>query len=503
MKNIKLLLVGILLPIFSYATVLVDSDFEDGYMGGWVPKMSNECWKVDGDSTLQGAKNLKATTLGIADSIYAYTNVTYDLGTYTYEWKFMARSTISNLSGGNTYWFWLAADKNDFTDLSIKGYVVGINYNNESDDKLSVWSVNGTSVSKIINSGTTIGNDILAIKVTRSSGGVWTLYYNQSNSFDSMTLGGTATDTSITNGLTTTGPYFICTSSNSGKFRFDACTIDQTSGSIPAPIITSSQGTNVSTYVNEVVTFDITATVGAISYGGLFSTNKPSGSTFAEQTDDFPLSSIFAWTPNTIGSYTVIFTSTNETGDTTLTVNIDVEEVPEHKLWINEFHYDDVGADVNEGIEICGKAGINLSDYTIYIYEGDTGNVDSGKTKALSGTLPNEDNSNYGALWFSMTGDMEQGPEGIALVKNTPEEVLYFISYEGSFEANDGPASGLTSENVVVTESGSDPDDYSLQLKGNGSSYEDFTWSEPSLRSPGLINTGQSMKTKGSVFMIN
>ncbi len=501
MKNIKLLLVGILFPIFSYAAVLVDSDFEDGKMGNWVSKMSNECWEVSSNSDLQGSKNLKASTLGIADSIYAYTNVTYDFGNYTYEWKFMAKSTISNLSGNNTYWFWLAADKNDFNASDIKGYVVGINYNGETDDKLSVWKVNGTSdVTKIIDSGTTIGNDTLAIKITRSSGGLWTLYYNKSNSFDIMTFGGTATDTSVTTGLTTSGPYFIFTSSNSGKFRFDACTISQETGSIPQPIITSSSGTNVSTYVNEEVSFDVTAAVGAISYGGLFSTNKTSGSTFTDKTGDFPLESTFAWTPSVIGSYTVIFTSTNETGTTTLPVHIEVTDIPKYNLWINEIHYDNVGTDVNEGVEIAGKAGIDLSNYTIYAYNGSDGKVY--KTEELSGIIPNENNSGYGAVWFAISLLQNGAPDGLALVKNVPEEVLYFISYEGSFTGVGGPADGMISSDIGVSESGSDPVDYSLQLKGTGSYYYDFTWTAPSLYSHGKINDGQNIKAKGTVLLI-
>ena len=318
-----------------------------------------------------------------------------------------------------------------------------------------------------------------------------------------MSFGGQTNDTSITTELTTSGPYFLSTSSNSGKFRFDACTISQKTSSIPVPIITSSQGTNVSVYVDEEITFDITATVSSASYGGLFSTNKPSGSTFTKQTGDFYFISTFAWTPDTIGSYTAIFTSTNETGVTTLPVYISVTEKPIINLWINEFHYENVSTDVNEGVEIAGKAGIDLCNYTIYIYEGDSGQVDSGKTTPLSGIIPDEDNSKYGAVWFSMIGKMEQGPEGIALVKNDTEEVLYFISYEEPFDATDGPASGMTSVDVGVSEPDTTPDNYSLQLKGSGSYYEDFAWWHlPDLWSPDLINDGQIVKLKGTILIV-
>jgi hypothetical protein len=502
MKSIKILLVGLLLPMFSYATKLVDSDFEDGTMGDWVPKMSNECWEISSTTTLEGAKNLKAVDLDIAANVYAYTNVTFDVLNYDYEWKFMMDSNIDPTSG-NKFWFWLAADKNDFNASDIKGYLVGVQYDS-SNDNLSIWKVNGTSdITKIIESTFDVGTSPFSVQVTRSSGGLWTLYYNNDNSFDTMTLGGTATDTSITTGLTTTGPYFISTASNSGYFKFDACTINQETPST-VPTITSSESTDISVYVDEEVTFDITATVSASGYGGLFSTNKPSGSTFAEQTDDFPLSSTFAWTPDTVGSYSVVFTSTNETGATTLTINIAVEELKIYNLWINEFHYDNIGTDTDEGIEICGKAGINLSDYTIYEYNGLNG--ETNEIVSLSGIIPNEDNSNYGAVWFDI--ELQNGaPDGFALVKDDPEEVLYFLSYEGTFEGTDGPADGMTSIDVGVEESNTTtPVDYSLQLKGSGSYYEDFTWTVPSLWSHDLINDGQTLSSPtdyGTIIFIN
>jgi hypothetical protein len=492
MKNIKLLLVGLLLPMFSYATTLVDSDFEDGTMGDWVPKMSNECWEIDGSTALEGVKNLKALDLNIDSSIYVYTNVTYDLTNYDYEWKFMMDS-LDPVSGSK-YWFWLAADKTDFNDSEIKGYLVGVQYDNDNDN-LSVWKINGSGdKERIIESSFDVGSAAFSVKVTRSSGGQWTLYYNNDNSFDMMTLGGTTNDTSITTGLTTSGPYFISTASNSGNFRFDACTINQTTG----PTITSSEGIEVSAYVDEEATFDITATVGL--WGGLFSTNKPSGSTFAEQTDNFPLSSTFAWTPGSTGLYTVVFTSTNETGVTTLPVYISVKKRID--LWINEFHYDNgVVGDTNEGVEICGKAGIDLSDYTIYAYNGSNGEVYD--TEALSGTITNQNSTGYGAIWFAISG-LQNGPDALALVKDS--KVLYFISYEGSFAATDGPASGMTSVNVGVSESSSTDPTESLQLKGTGSYYDDFTWTAPSLYSHDLINDGQTLSSPtdhGSIFFIN
>ncbi len=37
-------------------------------------------------------------------------------------------------------------------------------------------------------------------------------------------------------------------------------------------------------------------------------------------------------------------------------------------VFINEIHYENVGLDVNEGIEIAGPAGTNLDNWKLYVY---------------------------------------------------------------------------------------------------------------------------------------
>ena len=70
--------------------------------------------------------------------------------------------------------------------------------------------------------------------------------------------------------------------------------------------------------------------------------------------------------------------------------------------------------------------------------------------------------------------------------------LIQFLSYEGSFTASGGPADGVTSTDIVVSEAGSTPDGESLQLTGSGTTYEDFTWSGPLTNTYNAINTGQS-----------
>ena len=74
---------------------------------------------------------------------------------------------------------------------------------------------------------------------------------------------------------------------------------------------------------------------------------------------------------------------------------------------------------------------------------------------------------------------MQNGaPDGIALVDDGGT-VIQFLSYEGSFDATDGPANGMTSEDIGVSESSGTSEEESLQLSGTGTTYTDFTWNAP------------------------
>lgn len=161
-------------------------------------------------------------------------------------------------------------------------------------------------------------------------------------------------------------------------------------------------------------------------------------------------------------------------------------------VWLNEFHYDNIGGDTGEFIEIAGNAGVNLSGYTVYFVNGNTSTVYS--ALGLSGTIQNESNG-FGALSFSFTGIQNGSPDGIAL-EDADGNLLQFISYEGTITAGTTVTSlnGQTSTDVGVQESDATTAiGESLQLTGGpGSSSLDFNWSGPVTESPGLLNSGQT-----------
>ena len=170
-------------------------------------------------------------------------------------------------------------------------------------------------------------------------------------------------------------------------------------------------------------------------------------------------------------------------------------------VFINEIHYDNTGTDAGEAIEVAGPAGTDLSGWSIVLYNGTGGAVYD--TDALTGlVIPNQQNG-FGTvtLAYPSNGIQNGSPDGIALVNGTT--VVQFLSYEGTFTAVGGPANGMTSTDIGVSENGTEPLGQSLRLSGTGQFYEDFTWNSPATASFGSVNTGQNFGTGVSLSINN
>ena len=159
-------------------------------------------------------------------------------------------------------------------------------------------------------------------------------------------------------------------------------------------------------------------------------------------------------------------------------------------VFINELHYDNEGADQDEGVEVAGPAATDLAGWTVALYNGATGEVYD--TIILGGTIPNLSNG-YGVLHFPRIGIQNGAPDGMALVDHL-STVIQFLSYEGTFVAIGGPANGMTSTDIGVAEDGTTPIGHSLQLIGTGGFYEEFTWNTPTFHTRGAINTNQTFQ---------
>ena len=170
-------------------------------------------------------------------------------------------------------------------------------------------------------------------------------------------------------------------------------------------------------------------------------------------------------------------------------------------IFINEIHYDNSGADKNEFVELAGTAGLNLLDWSLQFYNGSTGLVY--KTFTIGNVTLADNHNGFGFLGFEISG-IQNGSyngigDGIAIVDSN-DQVLQFISYEGAFEAKDGAALGILSNNIPISQSSS-PEDKSMQLTSSGYNYNDFEWALED-NTYGSKNIGQSFINDQSAITV-
>ncbi|XLS27385.1 T9SS type A sorting domain-containing protein [Flavobacteriaceae bacterium M23B6Z8] len=176
---------------------------------------------------------------------------------------------------------------------------------------------------------------------------------------------------------------------------------------------------------------------------------------------------------------------------------LSVLPITAQSVFINEIHYDNSGTDVDEAIEVAGPAGTDLTGYTLVLYNGSNGSVYN--TIPLSGTLPDEQ-AGYGtfAVTLPVNGIQNGSPDGIALA-DAANNLIQFLSYEGTLTGVGGVADGVLSTDIGVAEIGN-PVGTSLQLAGEGTVYEDFTWEAPAPSSYNAVNINQTFGTPEPVI---
>lgn len=167
--------------------------------------------------------------------------------------------------------------------------------------------------------------------------------------------------------------------------------------------------------------------------------------------------------------------------------------------WINEFHYDDAGGDSGEFVEIAVPSSLaDLATVSLTLYNGG-----DGKTYGSHALTTFESGSSEGGVtYFSklITGIQNGTPDGLAL--SWPEGVQ-FLSYEGSFLAANGPAAGLSSIDIGVSQADTGaPDGSSLGLVGFGDRYDDFVWSALGTATPGGANFGQTVVPEPQTYAL-
>lgn len=170
--------------------------------------------------------------------------------------------------------------------------------------------------------------------------------------------------------------------------------------------------------------------------------------------------------------------------------------------WINEIHYDNDGSDIGEAVEIVleNASSYSLSDFTITLYNGSATQLVSYQDETLDNFVEGTSYSNFTFFTWYPSSIQNGAPDGLSL--DYQGVVLQFLSYEGVFTPNNGPASGIESIDIGVSETSTTVLGHSLQLAGTGLSYNDFTWATESSETFGFLNNGQSFSgSTSNVFL--
>ncbi|MER7167228.1 ExeM/NucH family extracellular endonuclease [Micromonospora sp. NPDC000207] len=144
---------------------------------------------------------------------------------------------------------------------------------------------------------------------------------------------------------------------------------------------------------------------------------------------------------------------------------------------ISEIHYDNAGTDVGEAVEVEAPVGFDLTGWQIVLYNGANGAPYH--TRTLTQTVPA---AGVVVAEYPTDGIQNGSPDGLALVE-PGGRVAEFLTYEGTFTAVGGPASGLTGTDIGVQETASTPVGHSLQKI-------DGTWRPPAPNTFGVRNGG-------------
>ena len=163
------------------------------------------------------------------------------------------------------------------------------------------------------------------------------------------------------------------------------------------------------------------------------------------------------------------------------------DAAPSLNAWINEFHYDNDGPDINEFVEIAVPTSFtDFASLELVRYEGggsNSGTVDGNVagTGLTRGATQGDFTLYYWETKLENGGSGQSTTaDGLALCYNgalvTSGGVAQLLSYENTFTASAGCASGTTSTDVGVSEGGFTLEGSSLGLAGNGDDYSDFAW---------------------------
>jgi hypothetical protein len=152
--------------------------------------------------------------------------------------------------------------------------------------------------------------------------------------------------------------------------------------------------------------------------------------------------------------------------------------------FVSEIHYDNAGADVGEFVEVEFPAGTSSEGWKVVLYNGSGGAVYDAVSRQ---SLPSVTGPAVAVIDYPASAGVQNGsPDGLALVR--PDgTVAEFLSYEGTFTAVGGPANGMTSTDIGVSQSGSEAAGLTLSRRYNTDT-QALEWLAPAAGTKGAVN---------------
>ena len=156
--------------------------------------------------------------------------------------------------------------------------------------------------------------------------------------------------------------------------------------------------------------------------------------------------------------------------------------------FINEVNY----LATTNCLEMITPEGTDITNWRIHAYK-ESGEVNGSQdvTGTIFSTVSGFDIIIVDVIIFFETN-------GGIFLENAAENVTQFISFGTPITGVDGPAQGLTSENIGAQTVDTNP----LQLEGTGTVYTDFTWTDLYLNSCGSVNSNQILTSTEEVLPV-
>eukprot|EP01137_Pigoraptor_chileana_P036564 Opistho-2@32401 len=184
--------------------------------------------------------------------------------------------------------------------------------------------------------------------------------------------------------------------------------------------------------------------------------------------------------------------------------SIYVSYTPASRVFINEMHIANAGQDIDEGIEIVGPAGTDITGWTVTFYSSSGGLYASSTVASPNNfdpvVIPDQQNG-FGTYFFTKwlgSSDVLRTNGGVAL-SDANGTLIQFIGFtDGSFltpiKPTTGPANGVSSDIIPLRVNSNAAVGSSMQLIGTGYKVSDFTWAYGSKNTYNAVNANQTLK---------